>query len=87
MNFVKCKERTAILWDGDKKENRMINLDAVIEINPKQSNALDEKNYPRFFVIEFVCVDGKNRLWYFNKRENMLESHRDLKSYILAKSK
>jgi hypothetical protein len=89
MNFVRCKKESIKLENGETKSNKMLNLNAVIQINLKESVDKSKKNErePMYYALEFECVDGKSRIWYFNTRREMHDTHNDLKQYILSKSK
>ena len=79
MNFIKSSKDKFRDKDGIIYHNNMINLDNVISILKKQ----DGKNSPpEYWVIQFICVDGKEREWHYGTRKDMLNVHEKIIDYI-----
>ena len=85
MNWVRCRIESVHIEHLEKPDvdNYMINLDAVIHFY-KQKDAKHDP--PRFYVITFECVDGKNRYWYFLNKSDMITTYDGIKDYINKKS-
>lgn len=78
MHFIKPAITETTTKLGTEYTNDIINLDNVISIYTK-SHTVDP---PDYFLIEFECVGGSTKRWYYNSMKEMFKVHSKIEDYI-----
>jgi len=79
MHFVECKV-DRIKTESRTLENHPINLDFVISYRPGQKELSKNK---RIYAIAFNVLEQKEEhMWWFEDRQSMLDTYRNLNKYI-----